>query len=85
MSDLPTPGIEPVSLALADRFLTTEPPEKSEEFIYFIFDCAGLHCCVGFCLVADSRGYSLVAVHRLLIAAASLGQHGLQGDRKSVV
>ena len=36
VSDLPTPGIEPVSLALADRFLTTEPPEKSEEFIFKI-------------------------------------------------
>ena len=27
-ADLPDPGIEPVSPALADRFLTTEPPEK---------------------------------------------------------
>ena len=26
--DLAPPGIEPVSPALADRFLTTEPPEK---------------------------------------------------------
>ena len=38
-----------------------------------------LRCCMGFALVAASRGYSLVAVHRLLIAVASLvvGQ-GLQ-------
>ena len=27
--DLPSLGIEPVSPALADRFFTTEPPEKS--------------------------------------------------------
>ena len=26
--DLPDPGIEPASLALADRFFTTEPPGK---------------------------------------------------------
>ena len=26
--DLPGPGIRPVSLALAGRFFTTEPPEK---------------------------------------------------------
>ena len=29
MWDLPRPGIEPVSSALADGFLTTGPPEKS--------------------------------------------------------
>ena len=29
MWDLPGPGIEPVSLALAGRFLTTVPPGKS--------------------------------------------------------
>ena len=28
MWDLPGPGIEPVSPALADRFFATEPPEK---------------------------------------------------------
>ena len=27
--DLPDPGIEPVSLALAGIFFTTEPPEKT--------------------------------------------------------
>ena len=32
----------------------------------------GLHCCTGFCLVAASGGYSLVAVHRLPIEVASL-------------
>ena len=30
MWDLPGPGIEPVSPALAGGFLTTEPPEKSQ-------------------------------------------------------
>ena len=29
MGDLPRPGVEPMSPALADGFLTTEPPGKS--------------------------------------------------------
>ena len=33
MCNLPGPGIEPVSPALADGFLTTGPPEKSREQI----------------------------------------------------
>ena len=37
MGDLPRPGIEPMSPALADGFLTTEPPEKSpDDFIKHI-------------------------------------------------
>ena len=32
----------------------------------------GLPCCVGFFLAVTSGGYSLVAMHRLLIAVASL-------------
>ena len=43
-------------------------------FFTFIFILAvlGLHCCVGFSLVAASGGYSLVVVRRLLVAVASL-------------
>ena len=33
MWDLPRPGIEPVSLALPGRFLTTLPPRKSKKYI----------------------------------------------------
>ena len=33
MWDLPRPGLEPVSPALAGGFLTTAPPGKSETFI----------------------------------------------------
>ena len=32
----------------------------------------GLRCCFGLSLVAESRGYSLVAVQGILIAVASL-------------
>ena len=42
------------------------------EIILSIFGSAGLLCCMGFSLVAESRGCSLIAVHRLLIAVASL-------------
>ena len=41
---------------------------------------------MGLCLVASSRGGSLVAMLRLLIAVASLlVEYGLQGMRASVV
>ena len=36
-----------------------------------------LHCCVNFSLVAESGGYSLFAICRLLIAVASLVEPGL--------
>ena len=38
----------------------------------------GLHCCAAFLLVAASRGYSPVLMHRLLIAfvASPLAKHG---------
>ena len=35
MWDLPEPGLEPVSLALAGRFLTTVPPGKSKNHLFF--------------------------------------------------
>ena len=34
MWDLPRPGLEPVSPALAGGFLTTEPPGKSRSYYY---------------------------------------------------
>ena len=37
MWDLPGPGLEPVSLALAGGFLTTAPPGKSQISLFFIF------------------------------------------------
>ena len=47
--------------------------------MYLFLTVLGLHCCQGFSLVADSGGYSLVAVRRLLIAVASLVvEHRLQ-------
>ena len=46
----------------------------------FIFGCIGLYLFVavhGLSQVAESRGYSLDAMWRLLIAVASLGEHRL--------
>ena len=49
-------------------------------FIYLFLAVLGLHCCSGFSLVVASRAYSLVAVHGLLTAVASLvAEHRLQG------
>ena len=36
MWDLPGPGLEPASPALADRFSTTAPPGKSRKVFYYI-------------------------------------------------
>ena len=41
-------------------------------FTYFFLAVAGLLCCAGFSLVVVSRGYSLAAVSRLLIAVPFL-------------
>ena len=35
MWDLPGPGVEPVSPALAGRFFTTGPPGKSSHWLFF--------------------------------------------------
>ena len=35
--DLPDPGIAPASPALAGGFLTTEPPEKPQSYMFYIF------------------------------------------------
>ena len=40
-------------------------------FIYLFLTVLGLHCCVGFSLVAVSGGCSLVAARGLLTAVAS--------------
>ena len=40
MWDLPGPGIEPVSPALAGGFLTTAPTGKSPNFILHSFTCS---------------------------------------------
>ena len=47
--------------------------------------CDGLHCCLGFSLVAASWGYSLVAVLGLLTVVASLVECGIQGTWGSVI
>ena len=44
MLDLPRPGLEPVSPALAGRFSTTVPPGKPREFFHMLID----HLCIFF-------------------------------------
>ena len=55
-------------------------------FIYWFLAVLGLHCCMGFYLVAGSGDYSLVAVCSLLIVVNSpVTKHRLQGTWASVV
>ena len=55
-------------------------------FIYLFLAVLGLVCCKGFYLVAASRSYSLVAVHRWLIAVAPpVVECGLWGVLASAV
>ena len=50
-------------------------------FVFFLA-VLGLGCCYGFSLVVESRGFSLVAVLRLLIVVAPLvAEHGLWGTQ----
>ena len=51
---------------------------------YLFLAVPGLHCCLGFYLVAETRGYSLVAVYGCLIAVASCFRAQALGGRASV-
>ena len=84
MWDLPGPGLEPMSPALARGFLTTAQPGKPSPwfvfFFFFIFLLAalGLHCCAWAFSSCGEWGLLFVAVCGLLIAVASLvAEHGL--------
>ena len=41
-------------------------------YLFYFLAVLGLHCCIGFSLVAGSGGYFLVVVRGLFIAVASL-------------
>ena len=58
--------------------------QKKPFYSFLVVSC--LHCCVWLSLVAVSGDYSLIIVHRLLIAVASLvAEHRLLGVRAPVV
>ena len=46
-------------------------------FIYLFMAALGLHCCTWDFSSCGERGLLYIAVHRLLIAVASLVEHGL--------
>ena len=54
MWDLPRPGLEPMSPALAGRFSTTAPPGKPYYYFLNVFywSRVDLQCCVNFCCTA---------------------------------
>ena len=43
------------------------PALQEDSYLFFFLAVLGLCCCVGFSLVADSRGYALVAALRGLL------------------
>ena len=45
--------------------------------LFMFLAVLGLRCCMGFSLIAVSRGYFLVAVFNLLIVVTSLVEHRL--------
>lgn len=48
-------------------------------FNIYLLAVLGLHCYKGFSLVAETKGYSLVTLHGLPVAMASLiAEHGLR-------
>ena len=62
------------------------PALASRSFIYLFWVVLGLHCCSGFSLVVEIRGYSLVVRYRLLIVVVSLvAEHRLWGSQASVL
>ena len=99
MWDLPGPGLEPVSLALAGGFLTTAPPGKPKpnklffsffflkEFLYFYYlflAVLGLRFCARAFSSCGKRGPFFIAVRGPLTIAASLVvEHRLQTRRLS--
>ena len=82
MWDLPGPGLEPVSPALAGGFLTTVPTGKYPfpffSLFYLFLAVLGLCCCAWAFSSCSERGLLFVAVRRLFIVVASLvAEHGL--------
>ena len=77
--DLPDPGIEP--RVLYHSHLLGSPYQHFSSFFsgfIHLLTVLGLGCCAGLSLVAASRGYSPVAMTRLLMGLAYLvAEHGL--------
>ena len=93
MWDLPGPGLEPVSSALAGGFLTTVPPGKSyfsffffliNLFIYLFLAELGVRFCARAFSSCGKWGPLFIAVRGPLTIAASLvAEHRLQTHRLS--
>ena len=56
------------------------------KYLFLIFGCPGSSCCEDVSLISKNGGYSLVAMHWLLIAVASLvAEHRLYSTQASIV
>ena len=68
MWDLPGPGLEPVSPALAGRFLTTVPPGKPEEEVLDEKTSANMGLCTSvYCTAQIVRSVFGIWPHRVHI------------------
>ena len=89
MWDLPGPGLEPMSPALAGRFLTTAPPGKPWLFLSFFFffkhlywSIIALQWCVSFCFITTAvSSVTLIQKNQYAIEAhlgvADSGPHNM--------
>ena len=67
-----------LTLVALSHFSSTENFFPIILSIYLFLAVLGLSCCMGLSLAAVSRGYSLVALHRLLTVVASvISEHRL--------
>ena len=70
MWDLPRPGLEPVSPALAGRFLTTAPPGKPDSVFYIL-----IYLCVYMCVCI----YMYICVYIYILFHSFFHYRFLQG------
>ena len=76
--DLPGPGLEPVSPALAGGFFFFLSFLKKKNYLFIYLAALGLRCCARAFSSCSERGLLFVAVRGLLIAVASLvAEHSL--------
>ena len=73
----------------ADEHLFIPQPQRMTNLFFLIIlflAVLGVHCCTGFSLVVARGGYSLMAMHGLLISVASLvAGHGIYSMQASAV
>ena len=76
MWDLPQLGIEPVSPALAGRFLTTAPPGKSKLSVFFLLNLQSSLCILDTSPLSDIFSQSVACLF-ILLTVSFAEQHSV--------